>query len=161
MIFIIAMSFSVSGEYQSHQFTSNISRYQIWYIISIRMHSGGKVYLHSLIYNVSMILSAVRSSSPRWGIHRPEISRKSSSRGALHKFVSDYYRGDRASRCIQINKAWNNIGVTSLGSRAGWWPLADRVINNREIGSGSSIGRAERGTAAVTGKRYWTDGFRY
>lgn len=97
------------------------------------------------LHNVSMILSAVRSSSPRWDIHRPDISRKSSSRGALHKSVSDYYQGDRASRCVQINKAWNNIGVISLGSRAGWWPFADRVINNGKIESGGRVEGGKRG----------------
>lgn len=96
-------------------------------------------FIFAPLHNVSMILSAVRSSSPRWDIHRPDISRKSSSRRALHKSVSDYYQGDRASRCVQINKAWNNIGVISLGSRAGWWPFADRVINNEKIESGGRV----------------------
>lgn len=102
-------------------------------------------FIFAPLHNVSMILSAVRSSSPRWDIHRPDISRKSSSRGALHKSVSDYYRVDRASRCVQINKAWNNIGVISPGSRAGWWPFADRVINNGKIENGGRVGDGRRG----------------
>jgi len=54
-------------------YTSSTSPYQVWYIVSIpRAHPGGKVYLASS-YNVSIILSADRSSSPCRDICRPTL----------------------------------------------------------------------------------------